>query len=204
MKHFMVFLSKKTGFLFVMASKPSIHWMSIKHHHSHEKRKEPLSLEQCVCAPAAWKKKNLGEAISNLLVRPNECVSPQGSVEAQCGLVLNGQGGVIRRGKAPFIVCCCTRGREHSRLDTTRQAGAGRQNRRNTPLLSAVNTFERERPPFSRLLTRQHTAAYTRMRRRVPFTVWNGLSLNTYVFFYLPVTPNIFFEGFFFFFPREN
>lgn len=37
----------------------------------------------------------------HLPARPNECVSPQGSVEAQCGLVLNGQGGVIRRGKAP-------------------------------------------------------------------------------------------------------
>lgn len=161
MKHFMVFLSKKTGFLFVMASKPSIHWMSIKHHHSHEKRKEPLSFEQCVCSSSV-EKKNLGEAISNLLVRPNECVSPQGSVEAQCGLVLNGQGGVIRRGKAPFIVCCCTRGREHSRLDTTRQAGAGRQNRRNTPLSSAVNTFERERPPSlacSRANTPQPTRA---------------------------------------------
>uniref|UniRef100_A0A8C5EYV4 Transcription factor AP-2 delta (activating enhancer binding protein 2 delta) n=1 Tax=Gouania willdenowi TaxID=441366 RepID=A0A8C5EYV4_GOUWI len=29
---------------------------------------------------------------------PPSCISPQGSVEAQCGLVLNGQGGVIRRG----------------------------------------------------------------------------------------------------------
>lgn len=52
----------------------------------------------------------------------NERLSLQGSVEAQCGLVLNGQGGVIRRGKGPpFIssLCCCTGGRgKQSRLDT--------------------------------------------------------------------------------------
>lgn len=65
---------------------------------------------------------------------PNERLSPQGSVEAQCGLVLNGQGGVIRRGKA--LVCLSsvlvpeavnTRRHDSTRLDTTRQRAAGRQ-----------------------------------------------------------------------------
>lgn len=146
-----------------------------------------------LCAPAAWK--NLGEAISNLLVCPNECVSPQGSVEAQCGLVLNGQGGVIRRGKALFIVCCCTGGSEHSRHDTTRQRSR-QTNRRNTPLLSAVNTFEQERPRFLACLSAN--TLYTRMRRRVPFPVLNGLSLNTYVFFFFTSRSKHFLWVFFF------
>ncbi|CAB1418281.1 unnamed protein product [Pleuronectes platessa] len=42
--------------------------------------------------------KNIWVKRFHLPARANECVSPQGSVEAQCGLVLNGQGGVIRRG----------------------------------------------------------------------------------------------------------
>lgn len=43
----------------------------------------------------------MAPAASGHFQPPNEGLSPQGSVEAQCGLVLNGQGGVIRRGKAP-------------------------------------------------------------------------------------------------------
>lgn len=54
---------------------------------------------------------------------PNECLSPQGSVEAQCGLVLNGQGGVIRRGKAPVCLSSVLvpEAVNTRRLDTTRQ-----------------------------------------------------------------------------------
>lgn len=53
----------------------------------------------------------------------NERLSPQGSVEAQCGLVLNGQGGVIRRGRA--LVCLASvllpEAANTRRHDSTRQ-----------------------------------------------------------------------------------
>lgn len=122
---------------------------------------------------------HLAEAISNHLVCPNECVSPQGSVEAQCGLVLNGQGGVIRRGKPPlpnppFIVCRCTGGRERSQPDTTRHR---QTNGRNTALLSAVNTLEQERPyVFFLLFLLAYLNAVTRFRYKKK----NGLSVNTH------------------------
>lgn len=68
-------------------------------------KEAPLIPAVSVARHAGWgalqQRMHLAEAISNHLVCPNECVSPQGSVEAQCGLVLNGQGGVIRRGKPP-------------------------------------------------------------------------------------------------------
>lgn len=98
---------------------------------------------------------------------PNEGLSPQGSVEAQCGLVLNGQGGVIRRGKAPHVWRPSpyreaanaprhdttrpdpTRP-DRTRPDTTRQRAA---NRRDAPVLSAVSTLKqgrtRCRAPFN-------------------------------------------------------
>lgn len=92
----------------------------------------------------------------HLPARPNECVSPQGSVEAQCGLVLNGQGGVIRRGKAPvysllrlllLLLLLLYRRPWHSRARHDKTASR-QTNRRNTPLLSAVNTLQQERPRF--------------------------------------------------------
>lgn len=54
---------------------------------------------------------------------PNDCFSPQGSVEAQCGLVLNGQGGVIRRGRPPVCLSSvlAPEAVNARRLDTTRQ-----------------------------------------------------------------------------------
>lgn len=61
----------------------------------------------------------------------NERVSPQGSVEAQCGLVLNGQGGVIRRGKSPsllFHILSLPLSAAAPEADTTRQR-ADRQTR---------------------------------------------------------------------------
>ena len=92
-------------------------------------------------------------------VRPNnECVSPQGSVEAQCGLVLNGQGGVIRRGKAPRFSSSSssssssffssTGGREHSQLDTTRQR-ADRQTGGTLPSCLLSTCYSRNGPIFS-------------------------------------------------------
>lgn len=71
------------------------------------RRKKETNRNNCCCiwSLAAGKLQRCTKRIwlkwFHLPARPNECVSPQGSVEAQCGLVLNGQGGVIRRGKAP-------------------------------------------------------------------------------------------------------
>lgn len=71
------------------------------------RRKKETNRTNCCCiwSLAAGKLQRCTKRIwlkwFHLPARPNECVSPQGSVEAQCGLVLNGQGGVIRRGKAP-------------------------------------------------------------------------------------------------------
>lgn len=54
---------------------------------------------------------------------PNESLSPQGSVEAQCGLVLNGQGGVIRRGKAAHARRLFLHPRPRTHAGATRRDG---------------------------------------------------------------------------------
>ena len=104
---------------------------------------------------------------------PNERLSPQGSVEAQCGLVLNGQGGVIRRGKA--LVCLSSvlapeavNTRRHDKTESCRQT-----NRRNTPLLSAVSTLERARTRcrarFNALFLLKRTVTHTLVTPRIVF-----------------------------------
>lgn len=93
----------------------------------------------------------------HLPARPNECVSPQGSVEAQCGLVLNGQGGVIRRGKAPvysllrlllLLLLLLLYRRPWTLTGSTRQDSEQTDKQAEHSLLSAVNTLQQERPRF--------------------------------------------------------
>lgn len=99
-------------------------------------------------------------------------------MEAQCGLVLNGQGGVIRRGKAPPSIYCVLLYQRPQTLTARHDKTASRQtNRRNNPLLSAVNVVtEQETASFFSLIYTPVRA----QRRRVPFPAWSGLSLNTY------------------------
>ena len=91
---------------------------------------------------------------------------PQGSVEAQCGLVLNGQGGVIRRGRgseARSIVLPRATSTHTAAADKTRQRTD--RNTHTTPL-SPVNTC-RGNTPFlyprahTRPLTHTHTHTHT-------------------------------------------
>lgn len=88
--------------------KTGIHVLDVLKEWLHRiRRKKETNRTNCCCiwSLAAGKLQRCTKRIwlkwFHLPARPNECVSPQGSVEAQCGLVLNGQGGVIRRGKAP-------------------------------------------------------------------------------------------------------
>lgn len=105
---------------------------------------------------------------------PNERVSPQGSVEAQCGLVLNGQGGVIRRGKAPVclssvLVPEAVNTHNSPRHDKT--ASCRQTNRRNTPLLSSVSTLEQGRTHcracFNALFLLNRTVTHTLVAPRI-------------------------------------
>lgn len=113
---------------------------------------------------------------------PNERVSPQGSVEAQCGLVLNGQGGVIRRGKAlvclpslPAPEAANTRRHDTTRHDTTRHDSE----------LQADKQAQRSSVVCCQRRTNGHAGAHLLLLK---VTVTHAL-----------VTPRVFFLSFFFF-----
>lgn len=91
--------------------------------------------------------------------------------------------------RPPFILCCgccyrccccCTGGREHSRARHDKTASR-QTNRRNTPLLSAVNTLQQERPRF---VTYLNSSAY---RRRGSAPHFQHVTQH-------PVIPNLGFE----------
>lgn len=74
----------------------------------YKKKKEKQNKKRSILnSRFPWQPVNCSVDIPVSPAGANERVSPQGSVEAQCGLVLNGQGGVIRRGKGLFILSLC-------------------------------------------------------------------------------------------------
>lgn len=205
MKHFMVFLSKKTGFLFVMASKPSIHWMSIKHHHSHEKRKEPLSFEQCVCAPAAWKKKKIWvkRFQTSLFVLMSVCLrrAPWKRSVGSCWTAKGASSGEVRPRLLSVVVPEAVNTRGSTRQDRQEQA----DKTGGTLLSCLLSTRSSGNGPRFLACSRANTPQPTR--------AWDGASRLLYEmdchstptsFFLFTSHSKHFLWGFFFFFPREN
>lgn len=120
------------------------------------------------------------------------CVSPQGSVEAQCGLVLNGQGGVIRRGKGahPFIlslsyIVVYVPEAVNTPLAATHDKTARQTDKQaeHCSLVCCQHVTAGAGPPFSRLFKHSHTV--TRAQTLLPFSSMKWTVTQTPTGFFL-------------------